>query len=203
MNKHIILIGGGGHCKSCIEVIEQIDSLSIMGILDMPVMVGQQVLGYPVIGTDEDIPELMKQCPRFLVTVGQISSPATRKRLFARLQEVGAALLPIASPTAYISNHALLGQGTVVMHRALVNANALIGSNCIINTGAIIEHDAVIGDHCHISTGAIINGGTTVGEGSFVGSGAVVHNNIHIGRNAIIGAGAAVSKNVSNNGRRF
>jgi len=203
MKTDIILIGGGGHCKACIDVIEQVGTLRILGILDMPEKMHQKVQGYPIIGTDEDIPALVKKCPQFLVTVGQIMSPATRIRLFTGLQELGAASDPVASPTSYISDHALVGEGTVVLHRVLVNANARIGKNCIINTGAIIEHDVVIGDHCHISTGAIVNGGTTVGEGSFVGSGAVVHNNIRIGSNAIIGAGEVVSNDVSDNARRI
>ena len=33
--KKIILIGGGGHCKSCIDVIEQEGKYRIAGIVDM------------------------------------------------------------------------------------------------------------------------------------------------------------------------
>ena len=34
MKKNIILIGGGGHCKSCIDVIEAEDKFEIAGIVD-------------------------------------------------------------------------------------------------------------------------------------------------------------------------
>jgi len=34
--KPIILIGGGGHCLSCIDVIEQTGLYQIIGILDLP-----------------------------------------------------------------------------------------------------------------------------------------------------------------------
>ena len=47
MNK-IILIGGGGHCKSVIDVIEQEARFEIAGIIDKPELLGTKILGYPV-----------------------------------------------------------------------------------------------------------------------------------------------------------
>jgi len=46
----ILLIGGGGHCKSCIDVIEQKGRFAIAGIVDKPASVGGRILDYPVIG---------------------------------------------------------------------------------------------------------------------------------------------------------
>ncbi len=169
----MILIGGGGHCKSCIDVIEQEGRFNIQGILDLPEHLGQDILGYKVIGTDGDIPEWTKKTKYFLVTLGQIKSPEKRMELFQLVKDAGGEFPVIVSPLAYVAKSATLGEGTIVMHQALVNANANIGSNCIINSKALIEHDAVIGNHCHISTASVINGNVEIGEGSFVGSGAV------------------------------
>ena len=58
--KEIILIGGGGHCKSVIDVIEQQGHFSISGIVDKPELFGTDVLGYPVIGNDSDLESLSK-----------------------------------------------------------------------------------------------------------------------------------------------
>jgi len=52
----IILIGGGGHCKSCIDVIEATNQFVIKGILDITQKLGEKILGYPIIGTNNDIP---------------------------------------------------------------------------------------------------------------------------------------------------
>ena len=46
----IILIGGGGHCKSCIDVIESEGKYAIAGILDSIKRPGELVLGYHVLG---------------------------------------------------------------------------------------------------------------------------------------------------------
>lgn len=166
----ILLIGGGGHCHSVIDVIEQENRYQIASIVDTPENLGNQVLGYPVIATDEQLAELYGQFQYAVVTVGQIKSSALRVRLYQQLKEIGYQLPVIISPLAYVSKHAQVGEGTVVMHHALVNANARIGKNCIINSKALIEHDATIQDHCHIATSAVINGGVLVKQHTFVGS---------------------------------
>ena len=196
MKEKIILVGGGGHCKSCIDVIEQEGRFQIAGIVDVPEKLHQKVLGYEIIATDDDLPQLVKEYDNFLITLGQIKSPDKRIRIFQTLKESGAKLPVIISPLAYVSKHAEIGDGTIIMHHALINAGAKIGNNCIINTKSLIEHDAIIGDHCHIATGAIINGGVKVGSGTFFGSNAVCKEYIEIGENAVIGCGAKIIKNI-------
>ena len=74
MRKKLILIGGGGHCKSCIDVIEQSNQFTLVGILDNPALVGLSVLGYDIIGTDDQIEKLSMKGYDFLITIGQIHS---------------------------------------------------------------------------------------------------------------------------------
>lgn len=192
MKEKIILISGGGHCRSCIDVIEQEDRFIIAGIVDVPEKLNQTVLGYPVIASDADLAELVKTYSNVLITLGQIKSPARRMVLFNDLKGMGAQFPVIQSPLAYVSSHACVGEGTVVMHHALINAGARVGRNCIINTKALVEHDAIIEDHCHISTGAIINGGVSVGSGSFVGSGAVTKQYVSMPAKSFIKANSIV-----------
>ncbi len=196
MKEKIILVGGGGHCRSCIDVIEQEGRFSIAGIVDVPEKKEQNVLGYPVIGSDADLAELIKTCPNVLITLGHIKSPIRRIELFDYLMQMGAHFPVIQSPLAYVSLRAQVAEGTIVMHHALINAGARVGRNCIINSKALVEHDAVIEDHCHISTGAVINGGVKIGSGSFFGSNAVCKEYIAIGENAVIGCGAIIVKNI-------
>lgn len=196
MKEKIILVGGGGHCKACIDVIEQAKTFQIAGIVDMKDRLHEKVLGYEIIGYDDNLPELVKQHRNFLVTKGQIENPAVRIRLFKSLKELGAIFPVIVSPLAYVSGHAILGEGTIVMHHAVINAGARVGRNCIVNSKALVEHDAIIGDHCHISTGAIVNGGVRVGEETFFGSNVSTREYIKIGKRSIIGLNAKAFKDV-------
>jgi sugar O-acyltransferase (sialic acid O-acetyltransferase NeuD family) len=196
----IILLGGGGHCISCIDVIEQTNMFEIAGILDAPSMIGQYVLGYPVLGTDELIPKLVAQGYVFHITVGQIKSSAVRQKLYHLLKNAGAELPVIVSPAAIVSRHAEIGEGTIVMHQVVVNASAQIGICNIINTASVVEHEAVTGDFCHISTGVFLNGQVKVGNRCFIGSHTVVNNNITIVSDVVVASAARVAAGISKPG---
>lgn len=195
----LLLIGGGGHCRSCVEVIESHNDYDIAGIILPDASNTEPVLGYPVVGIDEELEKFVSEMPGALVAVGQIHSPSIRIRLFTLLKKLNAELPVIIASTAYCSRHASVGYGTIVMHGALINAAAYIGENCIINSQALVEHDVHIESHCHIATGARINGGVEIGMGSFVGSGAIIREGIKIGARSIIGAGQVVMRNVPEN----
>jgi sugar O-acyltransferase (sialic acid O-acetyltransferase NeuD family) len=189
MKPKLILIGGGGHCKSCIDVIEQENKFIIAGIVDINTSISD-LLGYPLLGHDDDLAKLKLHYDYALITIGQIKTPAIRIRLLDYVKSLGFKLPVIISPRAYVSKHAKIGGGTIVMHDALINAGAIVGDNCIINTKSLIEHDAVIENNCHISTAAIINGGAIVKQGSFVGSNAVTKESVDTKENDFIKAGS-------------
>ncbi len=196
--QNLILVGGGGHCKSVIDVAESA-GYNILGILDMPEEVGKTVLGYKVVGTDDDIPQYVGKA-EFVITVGFIKNPTIRIRIFDRIKSAGGRLATIVASTARVSKYAEVGEGTVVMHHAFVNAGARIGRNCIINTFSNIEHDVHVGDQCHISTGTMVNGDCKIGERVFLGSQSVLANGISVGDDIIVGAGALVRKSITTKG---
>ena len=192
----ILLIGAGGHARSCIDVLEEENQFEIAGLVEKGESISNESLGYPVIGTDDDLKVLRQQYKNALITVGQIKSPKIRIKLYQLLKELDFTLPVIVSPHAYVSKHAQIGEGSIIMHGVIINANAKIGNNCIINNRALIEHDAVIGDHCHIATGAIINGEVSVGDETFIGSGAITKQAISIGKNCVIGAGVVLKNDI-------
>ncbi|WP_346316658.1 NeuD/PglB/VioB family sugar acetyltransferase [Chitinophaga sp. YIM B06452] len=196
MGKALILIGGGGHAVSCIDVIEKEGVFSIEGIIDQPAMLHQHVLKYPVIGQDSDIAKLAAQGFYFLIAVGQIRSANIRMNIWQQLKAVNARIATVVSPLAYLSRHADVQEGSIIMHGAYVNAGAAIGYNAIINTGAVIEHEAKVGNHCHISTGAILNGRAKTGDAVFIGSRSVINQGVEITGNTVVGSATLIHKDI-------
>ena len=192
MKKNIVLIGGGGHCKSCIDVIELTENYNIKGIIDVESKVGTKVLGYPIIGTDEDVFNFIEIIDEFIITIGQLGKPDKRQILYDKMKKKGAKFSTIVSPLAYVSKNAFVEEGTIIMHGAIINADVKIGCNCIINSKALLEHEVTVGNHCHISTASVLNGGATIGDGTFYGSGAVSIQNIKIVSNSFIKANSIV-----------
>ena len=151
------------------------------------------LMGYPLLGSDHDLPAFIEQNCAVVITIGQIKTSEPREKLYRYAKEAGAEM-PVQSSRPELTCLVMqkLVQGLPVMHEAIVNCSAEIGENCIINTKALVEHDAKIGSHTHIATGAFVNGGAQIGQRCFIGSGAVIHNDIDIGDGCLIGAGTTV-----------
>ena len=195
--KKILLIGGGGHCKSCIDVIQTTEAYDILGILDLPEKVGTKTLGVPIVGVDEELPYWLERVDDVLITVGQIRSHKKRASIAKIAAQLGANMATIISPLAYVAGDASVSAGTIVMHGAKLIAGSKVGANCIINSNALIEHDATIGQLCHISTAAVVNGDAIVEAGSFVGSGAIIFQGVSVGRGSVVGGGEIIRKDLA------
>jgi len=193
--KKIILVGAGGHCKSCIDVIENENKYKIIGIIDKK---KKSLFNYKVF-TQSYLNKKLFKNNYSLVTVGHIKNYKVRVKLFNKLKNLGFKIPSIISPAAYISKHAVIGQGTIVMRGAIINAGAVIGNNCIINTNSLIEHDVSIGNHTHISTEVTINGGVIIGDKVFIGSRSIIKDNVSIGDCSIVGASLYIKKNLKKN----
>ncbi len=192
--KNLILIGGGGHCASVIDAIESMETYQIAGILDTT---GQALCGYPCLGGDELIPELVAQKMEFLITVGSIASSFLRVRLVKQVEAAGGTFAKIIASTARVAHYAKVGVGSVILHHALVNNLASVGPHCIINSFADIEHDVQLGAFSHVSTGCRINGGCRIGRECFIGSGTIIFQGISLPDHCVIGGGSVVRKSIS------
>ena len=194
--KNLILIGCGGHCNSCIDVIETTKKYKIKGIIEKNNTLVKNFTNYSILGFDRDMKRILKKNKFFFITIGQIKTYKTRLKYFNFLKNENLILPTIISPKSYVSKNTIIGEGSIIMHFAMVNINSKVGVNCIINSQALIEHDVTIGNHCHISTGAKINGSVIIGNNVFIGSGAIIHQGLKIKSNSIIPAGVTIKKNI-------
>ena len=176
----------GGHCSSCVDVIENSGKFRIAGLVAKNKKTQNKNKKYKVIGTDKDLKKIFKTYKYAHIAIGQIRNLNLRKQIFNKLKNIGFKLPVIISNEAYVSREAKIGEGSIVMHNCIVNRNAIIGSNSIINTKALIEHDCKIGSHTHISTGCTINGSTSIGNQCFIGSGTVSRGNNKIKNNSFV-----------------
>jgi sugar O-acyltransferase (sialic acid O-acetyltransferase NeuD family) len=198
---NLVLVGAGGHARSCIDVIENEGNFRIVGLVGLKEEVGSKLCGYDVIGTDTDISALAKEYSHALLAVGQSKNPQQRIDLFTMIIQSGFLAPVVISPQAYVSQHAQISFGSIVLHGAVISSGVTIGKNCIVNSQSLIEHDSQIHDHCHISTGALVNGGVTVKEATFIGSGSIIRNGVSIGERCFVGMGSQVTKNLQANSR--
>jgi sugar O-acyltransferase (sialic acid O-acetyltransferase NeuD family) len=194
IKKQIILVGGGGHAKACLDVIESDSTWQLKGYVDVKQTLSDSYdLDY--LGCDLEASKYVHEA-KFLITIGQLGHSTTREKLYNELKGLNAEFATVKSNNAIISKKSIIGEGSIIMHGTILQTDTFIGENCIVNDRVLIEHDSTIGNHCHISTGAIINGGVRIGNGVFIGSGSVLKNGITIGNNCVIGMGAIVTKSI-------
>lgn len=192
--KKLLLIGGGGHAISCIDVIKSIKKYKIQGIIVNDK--SQNQTPFKHLGNDNDLTKLRSNYDYAFIGIGQIKNSNIREKYFNKLKKLEYKIPKFMSKFAYISKDTNILDGTIVMHHSIINADCKVGYNCIINTKSLLEHNVNVENNCHISTGVIINGGVTVGSKTFIGSGTIVHENIKIGKECIITAGSIIKQNV-------
>jgi UDP-perosamine 4-acetyltransferase len=190
--------GAGGHAKVVIEVLRDMGSWELVGILDPKTELhGKNLLGIPVLGGDEKIQDLKaKGVLHFFVGVGTVGDSGPRIRIYENALSEGLTPVTAIHKSAFVSPTALLGKGISIMAGAVINAEARIGDNVIVNTAAIVEHDCEVGDHVHVATGSRLTGGVTVEKAGHIGAGATILQGVRIGEKAIVGAGAVVISDV-------
>ena len=193
--KNIILIGAGGHATSCIDVIEATNKYKIIGLID------KKKKTYLKIGNKKykifNEKEIFDNKKKFyaLICIGSNLLIKKRNILFKKYKKLGFKFPTIISPFSYVSKFSKIKDGTIIMHKAIINSNVKIGSNCIINTKSLIEHDCVIGDNSHIATSANINGHVKIGKNCFIGSNSTLVPSVKIKDNSFIKAGRLIKKN--------
>jgi UDP-perosamine 4-acetyltransferase len=193
----VIGLGAGGHARVLIEALRFDDKFEVIGLLDSnPELAGTEVLGVPVLGTDDNLPDLGKKVQHFMVGLGSTGHVTSRIRLYERAVGLGMLPINVIHPRALISPSATFGDGIAVLAGAIINACVVLGVDVIVNTGAILEHDAIVGDHVHVATGARLCGGVQIGREAHIGAGSTIIQEVHVGDQAIVGAGAVVIHNV-------
>ena len=199
--RKVLLIGGGGHCRSVLDSILTLGEYADIGIVDNT---DSSVLGIPVVGTDEDVPRLMSEgWTDAFITVGSVGNTKLRHKLFERVKSIGMNIPTIIDTTAIVARETVLSEGVYIGKKAVINAGSRIGTNAIINTGAIVEHDCVIGNFSHISPGSTLCGQVYIGDDSHVGAGSVIRQQIKIGNGVLIGAGSVVVKDIPDNVKAY
>jgi sugar O-acyltransferase (sialic acid O-acetyltransferase NeuD family) len=195
--ENIVIVGSSGHAKVIIDIVEHEGRYKIAGLLDRFRSIGEQTLGYEVLGQEEDLPQLIKRRSLAGVIVA-IGDNFIRAKVAMRIAEIYPALhfVHTIHPRASIAREVFIGEGTVIMAGVSVNPSCSIGRHCILNTNSSLDHDSVMEEFSSLGPGATTGGNCRIGAYSAVSIGATLIHNVRIGEHTIIGAGSAVLKNL-------
>lgn len=188
--RNLLIIGAGGHGKVIAETALLLKKWEQIAFLDDSYPQRQNLNQWQILGTTKDAQMLLSDFPETIIAIG---NNQLRSELFSFTQNLGFNLVNILHPTAVVSPSVKLGNGTVVLATAVINADAIIGANCIINTGVIVEHDCQLGGHVHLASNVTLGGGVIVEERVWIGVGASVVGKTKIAAGAIVPAGSSIA----------
>lgn len=196
----IIIIGVGGHSKVIVDIIQNEQKYEIAGFIDNNLPIGHKVLGYKVLGKEEEINTLINKHEIYggIIAIGDnFMRSKIEKKIKQLCNEFK--FINCIHPKSNIAFNVVMGEGNVVMAGATINTSSEIGNHCILNTNCTIEHDNRIANFASIAPNAVTGGNVEVGEFSAIGISATVKHNVSIGYNCIIGASSFVNKDARSN----
>ena len=197
--KKIAVLGASGHGKVVAEIAE-LNGFDEIVFFDDAWTVNDREAAHAnfpwkVVGNTESLLACLRDFEACAVGIGD---NGTRWEKLTSLKRAGARLTPLIHPDATVSRYAELGEGSVVMAKAVINPFVKVGEACIVNTGSTVDHDCILNEAVHVSPGANLGGGVEVGSQSWVGIGASVRQYLKIGSGVMVGAGAVVVQDVPN-----
>jgi sugar O-acyltransferase (sialic acid O-acetyltransferase NeuD family) len=195
---YLLIFGAGGHAKSIIDMVKQLNQWMIAGIVDDDnQFAGKEVLGIPILGTRLSFPSLIEQGVRHAANgVGGILDINIRIKVFEALENAGFSFPSLIHARATVEASAIIDDGVQVFANAFVGSEAHLNPRCMINTNAVVSHNCGIGAYTHIAPGALLAGQVQVGARTLVGMGVTTAIGVRIGDNVRIGNGAIILADV-------
>lgn len=195
--KNIVIFGASGHGSVVLDILECEGIYHPVGFLDSFKPKGTKMNGYEVLGDSYDLPYLMEAFD-IIGGIVAIGDNWIRKTIVNRILEIipDFTFVSAVHPSASIGKDVHVGQGTVIMPGAIINANSRVSQHCILNTSASLGHDGYLAEYSSLAPQVATGGNFNLGMCSAISIGANVVENVNVGRHAVVGAGSLVLNDV-------
>ena len=125
----IIVYGGGGHGKTLVDLLRSLGNYRILGFVDDGIPAGTQIMGLPVLGGREILPDLHRRGVRLAANgVGGIGDVDVRLKAFEILAGEQFSCPTLVHPTAWVEPSAVLEDAVQVLPQGYVATEARIGA---------------------------------------------------------------------------
>jgi len=199
-NKKVLIIGSSGHSKVIIDIFEKEKKYEIIGLLDKYRCIGEETLGYKVLGCEENLKELLQIYPNIKLFIA-IGDNWIRYKVFNKILSnyPNIDFVSTIHPSAQIANNVKVGKGVSIMAGVIINSDVNIGDFVIINTKASIDHDSKMLNFSSLAPNVTTGGNVQIGEYSAVSISTTIKHNLIVGSHSVIGAGSLLMKNCGDN----
>ncbi len=201
MNEKVIIIGGEGNGSVIADAITDAgkrgsSDARIYGFLNDRMNKGEQIAGYPVLGTLSDLQFFLKEGCRLVFTIYRIDGQKERLELFRSLKIPRESLFTFIHPLAYVAPTVRIGRGSIIMPQVSVSADAVIGDCCLLMVNVSVGHNSVVASHCHLAAQSCLSSHVQLEEGVHIGLNATVREHLILKRYSALGMGSVLLNNI-------
>ena len=176
----VAIVGAGGYGRVALDVLLASGfGDRVLGFYDdAHAALSGEVRGVPILGDVGMLKSMLSVEPVHVVVA--ITDNGARLQVANSLRGLGARFLSAVHPGAYVSEAAVVGDGSVAAAGAIVHPDAAVGSHCFLGPRSVVDRDAEVGAGTWISAGAI------VGPGARLGARVVLGQNSSVDRKAVV-----------------
>lgn len=196
----LILIGGKGGAKMCIDAIKSTNKFKIIGIIDESIIPGSKVMGVDVLGGENELLLLYESGFKNLVITFSLLNDLPKRHIkIQQYKKMGFTFPNIIHEKASVEPSAIIGNGNILLANSIIGSEAIVGDFNYINTAAIICHEALIGDNNHFAPNSVIAGRVKIQNNNLFGMCSTTYFDISIGSNNILNNGINLYNHITDN----
>lgn len=176
MVSKLLIVGAGGFGRVTLEhASRQFDC----AFVDDGRTAGAVVDGVEVVGGISDLQRLHDEAgfDKLIVTIG---NNKLREEIYSKAKALGYSFSNIVCSSAYISPHAQIGCGCVLLNNVVVQNGGRVGDGVLLNPGVEVHNDAFVDDYTLIYTNSVVRTLAHVGKRVRIGSNVSISNNVNV-----------------------
>lgn len=173
----LLIVGAGGFGRVTLEhAIKDFDR----SFVDDGKSIGEEINGVKVVGGLKDLPSFFTEYKNIVLSIG---NSKIREKIYKLAKEIGHSFPCIVDKSAYISPHAAVGEGCVILNNVVIQNGSKVGNATILNPGVEVHHDSSVGSFCCIYTNSVVRTYAKVGDGVKIGSNVTIKNESTVNNN--------------------
>jgi sugar O-acyltransferase (sialic acid O-acetyltransferase NeuD family) len=182
MKDNIAIIGCGQHARVVLYNALEQGKYNVVGFIgENEDNLGMMIDNVPIIGTDNEIEELIYKynIKGYILGIGNIK---IKSKIINKFSKLSIEPVTIIHPQAVIAPNAIIGKGTLIECGCLMTPNPIIGDHCVVNTMSGVNHDSILGENVYIASGVTLSGTVIIGDDTLIDDGVIVTLGSAIGK---------------------
>lgn len=193
----LVVLGSGN--ADIVRLIEDINAdknqYNFIGFLEKDKeLINKEVLGYPILGTDDMLLDKLSHCAVVNNIIGTtqlhqaISEKICHKYHISKIPS-------LVHPTVSLK-YASVANGNIIYSNVSIATNVKIGDFNIIYPGANIGHETTLGSFNLLALNVVIGARCKIGDKNLFGNSSTLSLGLNVKNDNIIGVGSVVMKDI-------